>query len=811
MQFNEFKLIFQNALNQEIESIKNNEIEFSLNFHELHPLTATSKGFVYRILTDSRIDMPDDTPIHIFVGNRCLNGQIVSTDLEGVNISLEEKLISEDSVITIKTSISNLYELLLDRFNQISLKELSFNEENSMKLFSLIESENIASSTLIDKPYEYNKYYTNKDKSIAHSQHKAVTYSLEKEITFMCGHLETDNTRILNIIIDYLVKSKKKILLVSITNSVVDMMLLNYYNYIKYNGDNNCNIIKCGNPVEIPQINDFIFENIVQKEKEKKHDQIEYLKNRINSLKIDLNQYQKISNKLDELNFLEHKESQAKIEISKLEKSIQDLDSEMNTIFNSIFKKEKDLKKIKCKNFVKRIFLINKSKRIKDSITRDNSNLSRKHEIKNIYKDNLEQYKQNRDFNFTKKNNIKKELSEFADLFDIPNIEIPSLDIVIEAKRNTYSQILKYTEQIDTISSKISGIEENIINNASVIGCTLNNTYLDSKIFNHNFDVMILCEANMANLPSVLFASGLINKTHYIMAGDCKHLQPLVNSKEYSAKRWLYSNIFSYAGIKEKMYSGKGDDCLVVLNGQYLGQNIEQLEKSDANHFDKKTDFEVHKESLYSLEVPSIFLKKEHNLLVAQHNIFVCGVYQPYRNGTNPDFDSFSKSILNLKNIKNLNIKSQEEVLKYFYSLIINKLNVFEKFVFCIVPSHKEKETDTGISRLAQFIINKEYFDTKGNICKSQIIDGTDIIKRVKTVPKKSAGGIKEESLEMSSLVITNRFKVKGQQILLLDDVTTKGFSLNICRKLLDKNGAKIVVPFALGETSKYEMFGNQI
>ncbi len=66
---------------------------------------------------------------------------------------------------------------------------------------------------------------------------------------------------------------------------------------------------------------------------------------------------------------------------------------------------------------------------------------------------------------------------------------------------------------------------------------------------------------------------------------------------------------------------------------------------------------------------------------------------------------------------------------------------------------------------------------------------------------KKSTGGKRDLTSEVESLTIVNESIVKDKQILLLDDVTTSGASLNAGKLRLEKAGAKLVVMFALGLT----------
>lgn len=71
---------------------------------------------------------------------------------------------------------------------------------------------------------------------------------------------------------------------------------------------------------------------------------------------------------------------------------------------------------------------------------------------------------------------------------------------------------------------------------------------------------------------------------------------------------------------------------------------------------------------------------------------------------------------------------------------------------------------------------------------------------RTKTVDKKAYGGNRNREVDKSSISITTN-KVSGSVILLVDDVSTSGNSLKVCRDILLQNGAERVAMFAIGKS----------
>ncbi len=83
-------------------------------------------------------------------------------------------------------------------------------------------------------------------------------------------------------------------------------------------------------------------------------------------------------------------------------------------------------------------------------------------------------------------------------------------------------------------------------------------------------------------------------------------------------------------------------------------------------------------------------------------------------------------------------------------------------------------------------------------------IDATSCLQRYKKVEKKSNGGNRDINVDLNSIKVNNHHLLKGQTVLLLDDVTTTGNSFLSCETLLEQAGALRVVKLALGKTASY-------
>lgn len=156
--------------------------------------------------------------------------------------------------------------------------------------------------------------------------------------------------------------------------------------------------------------------------------------------------------------------------------------------------------------------------------------------------------------------------------------------------------------------------------------------------------------------------------------------------------------------------------------------------------------------------------------------------YYPYYGGTNPNFDQYSGLLLDVKEQFKRGIDPFTKILK-------SQLSYSEEYVICVIPSHEVGIKLTGIKTIAKIL------------CVPPIIDGTNLIIRTKEMPKKATGGIRDLQSEIDSLTINNKKIIKNKQVLLLDDITTTGTSLNAGKQILEDAGAEIVATLALGKT----------
>jgi predicted amidophosphoribosyltransferase len=158
--------------------------------------------------------------------------------------------------------------------------------------------------------------------------------------------------------------------------------------------------------------------------------------------------------------------------------------------------------------------------------------------------------------------------------------------------------------------------------------------------------------------------------------------------------------------------------------------------------------------------------------------------YHPYRieGKRNPHFDDWSSKILDLKNMK-------MSAIEYFHKILDPRLDA--EFSIAIVPSSNSETLDSGIRKLAV------------KLAANSRTDATSCLVRYKSIDKLATGGNRNREVHLTSIRVQQNYLIQGQEVLLLDDVSTSGNSLLACKALLTNAGAKRVQCLALGGTVK--------
>ena len=110
----------------------------------------------------------------------------------------------------------------------------------------------------------------------------------------------------------------------------------------------------------------------------------------------------------------------------------------------------------------------------------------------------------------------------------------------------------------------------------------------------------------------------------------------------------------------------------------------------------------------------------------------------------------------------------------------------------CVVPPHRVGAcTRDGIGLVAKELCKK----------RPHVINARRSLYRHTKIKKLSGGGERSLQVHLDSIEVRHEHLIEGRNVLLLDDITTTGFSLCACRLLLLRAGAASVLMFALAKT----------
>lgn len=145
----------------------------------------------------------------------------------------------------------------------------------------------------------------------------------------------------------------------------------------------------------------------------------------------------------------------------------------------------------------------------------------------------------------------------------------------------------------------------------------------------------------------------------------------------------------------------------------------------------------------------------------------------------NPLFDVFSGKILDLK-------EGKSAAIRYFYNLLNEE--ICKDVTICVVPSSDADKKITGMTMLGEMLADNER--------KNKVY----YLNRSKSIDKLAMGGCRDKEVHLRSIEVLEDMDITGDIVLLMDDVTTTGNSLYVCKEILINHGAERVEMFALGK-----------
>jgi hypothetical protein len=113
--------------------------------------------------------------------------------------------------------------------------------------------------------------------------------------------------------------------------------------------------------------------------------------------------------------------------------------------------------------------------------------------------------------------------------------------------------------------------------------------------------------------------------------------------------------------------------------------------------------------------------------------------------------------------------------------------------LLAVIPGHKARDTNAGtpLARVVERL-------AKGD---GRFVSSFETLIRFRDIHKLSSGGDRRVAVHLNSIRVQQPPSVMGQTMVVLDDITTTGNSMDAARQLLASAGAIRIAGIALGRT----------
>ncbi len=552
---------FQGALEEEIDYIKEKggENKFVCRNGEL--IEEHGGKFIYEFVSNSPINIEDDTPISIRYGNENIMGSIVSIDGLRVFIALNESIGQRVTEIRITVNPYFLLEILNER-----LEELKKNKSKKLDLpYKIFNYKDSASDEIRDFKSQFH-VKPNKE------QLKALAKSVGSEVTFIWGPPGTGKTTVLSLIANEFLKRNQSSLIVSHTNIAIDNVMemmardLKKEESVDYNEGR---ILRIGNP--LPPLEDLFdkykeldIEYWIKKKSKELQNKKDKLLSKMEAVEKVLYQIKKILNLYKEIDDLNNSLSELKEKINTIPHDIASSVNSEKKLAKELNRLKGQLVKAQQKHVIIRFVSGTSIKNIENQILMAEKQISqeeeKRHSLERSLVENEKKIKE-------KSAKLKDSRANLKSISQNLKIEIPR-DKVEDTLKEGEDQFNAYKEEVSLIDKELGELRQRILSEAKIVATTITKAYLNSGIYQRDFDIVIIDEVSMAPLPALFFDCSLANKK-IVVIGDFRQLSPIVQNKDSRLVRdWLGRDIFEVSGIREKIDNQESDDRLVKLKEQ---------------------------------------------------------------------------------------------------------------------------------------------------------------------------------------------------------------------------------------------------
>jgi hypothetical protein len=123
----------------------------------------------------------------------------------------------------------------------------------------------------------------------------------------------------------------------------------------------------------------------------------------------------------------------------------------------------------------------------------------------------------------------------------------------------------------------------------------------------------------------------------------------------------------------------------------------------------------------------------------------------------------------------------------------LGQLELQARVLLAVIPGHKARDTNAGtpLARVVEHLAKED----------GRFVSSFETLIRFRDIHKLASGGDRGVAVHLNSIRVRQPPSVTGQTVVVLDDITTTGNSMDAARQLLASAGAIRIGGIALGRT----------
>jgi AAA domain-containing protein len=451
--------------------------------------------YVYSFVLDETIIASDDQPIEIKLSNRSYKAVLIGKVGNAILVSTKDNLGEKIENATLIISPVFLLEALINVIETAPTREnYNFNFPHIM----IGKRQLSAPSPAVDM--------LTSDIELNGGQKDAVRAALGNKLTFIWGPPGTGKTTVIGKIVENLLLKKERVLITSHTNIAVDTAL---HDVLKSSGNkehyDKGKMLRYGIH-QLSALDNYplIFgPNIVTKNSENLLGRISaidvedaklVIKNK--SIELDLDSLRLIEKLLSDKKAITLKLSELKYKEEATLKTISSLEGRRSLV-------EDHLHKAKTNSWLKNILQGTNVKRLLESLNQIDRDLMSQ---KQLVKEQQQQYK----LLSSNLESVINELGMAGKNIDLENVT--TVKLVWELEFNL-KKIDNLRQERRSIREQIDQMSKLVLNAAQVVATTLTKCYLRPDMLAQKFDLVIIDEVSMSQIPQLFIAMGARQKS----------------------------------------------------------------------------------------------------------------------------------------------------------------------------------------------------------------------------------------------------------------------------------------------------------